>query len=264
MAMWYPDGVLMRLEGKVAILTGIGAGIGEAIAVRFAEEGARLILNDIHEANGQRTLDLVRSKGAEAELVVADISSENSARTLTAQTLDRFGRIDILVNNAADFTQKSVEDATLEDWQKVFAVNVFGTALVAKYAIPAMKAQKRGSIVNIASMSGIIAQANFATYNSSKGAVLTMTRCMAKDLAPWNIRVNAVCPGCVLTSASFREIQRLGITFEEWRDRVAPGHMLNRLGDPVEVANPVVFLASDEASFITAEHLMVDGGYIWH
>lgn len=254
----------MRLRGKVAILTGVGAGIGEAIAIRFAEEGARLILNDIHEPGGSATLSKVRAAGAEAELVVADISAESGAKSLSEKALAAFGRIDVLVNNAADFTQKSVEDATLEDWRRVFGVNVFGTALVAKHAIPAMKAQRGGSIVNIASMSGIIAQANFATYNSSKGAVLTMTRCMAKDLAPWNIRVNAICPGCVLTSASYREIERLGITFEEWRDRVAPGHMLNRLGDPVEVANPTVFLASDEASFITAEHLMVDGGYVWH
>ncbi len=264
MALWYPEGSFMRLRGKVAILTGIGAGIGEAIAVRFAEEGARLILNDIHESNGLGTLEKVRAAGAEAELAVADIAGEAGAASLSEKALARFGRIDILVNNAADFTQKSVENASLEDWQKVFGVNVFGTAMVAKHAIPAMKAQNSGAIVNIASMSGIIAQADFATYNASKGAILTMTRCMAKDLAPWNIRVNAVCPGCVLTSASFREIERLGLTFEQWRDRVAPGHMLNRLGDPVEVANPVVFLASDDASFITAEHLMVDGGYVWH
>lgn len=263
MALWYAGG-FMRLRDKVAILTGVGAGIGEAIAVRFAEEGARLILNDIHESNARRTLERVIATGAKAELAIADVANEDGAKSLSEKALARFGRIDILVNNAADFTQKGVEDATLEDWKKVFGVNVFGTAMVAKHAIPAMKAQKGGSIVNIASMSGIIAQADFATYNSSKGAVLTLTRCMAKDLAPWNIRVNAICPGCVLTSASYREIDRLGITFEEWRDRVAPGHMLNRLGDPVEVANPTVFLASDEASFITAEHLMVDGGYVWH
>jgi dihydroanticapsin dehydrogenase len=183
---------------------------------------------------------------------------------IAGRALAEFGSIDVLVNNAADFTQKSVENANLDDWKKVFGVNVFGTALVSKHVIPAMKARRKGSIVNIASMSGIIAQADFATYNSSKGAVLTMTRCMAKDLAPFNIRVNAICPGCILTSASYREIERLGTTFEQWRDRVAPGHMLNRLGDPVEVANPAVFLASDESSFITAEHLMVDGGYIWH
>ena len=139
-------------------------------------------------------------------------------------------------------------------------VNVIGTALVSKHAIPHMKA-RGGSIVNIASMSAVIAQPDFATYNASKGAILTMTKCMALDFAPFNIRVNSICPGCILTSASYREIERLGLTFEQWRDRAAPLHMLNRLGEPREVANAVLFLASDDASFITATHLMVDGGY---
>jgi NAD(P)-dependent dehydrogenase (short-subunit alcohol dehydrogenase family) len=107
----------------------------------------------------------------------------------------------------------------------------------------------------------LIAQADFATYNASKGALITMTKCLALDLAPFKIRVNSICPGCILTSASYREIARLGLTFEQWRDRVAPLHMLNRLGEPREVANATLFLASDEASFITAAHLMVDGGY---
>src|SRR5579872_891831 len=251
----------MRLQDKVAIVTGAAAGIGEAIAARFAEEGARLVLNDIDEANGQRTLAEVQKLGAEAVFVRADISKEADARSIAEAAVERFGRIDILVNNAADFTQMNVEAAQVEDWQRVLGVNVIGTALVSKFAIPHLKAAGGGSIVHVASMSGVIAQRDFATYNSSKGAVLTMTKCMALDLAPYRIRVNAVCPGCILTSASHREIARLGLTFEQWRDRVAPAHMLNRLGEPREVANAVLFLASDEASFITAARLLVDGGY---
>ncbi len=250
----------MRLANKTAIITGTGAGIGEAIAIRFAEEGARLVLNDISEPAARATLRKVTDLGAQAALAVADISQEPGARSISDTAIGHFGTIDILVNNAADFTQKGVERAEVTDWQKVLGVNVIGTALVSKYAIPHMKA-RGGSIVNIASMSGIIAQPDFATYNASKGAVLTMTKCMALDLAPYKIRVNSICPGCILTSASYREIERLGLTFEQWRDRIAPLHMLNRLGEPREVANAALFLASDEASFITSAHLMVDGGY---
>src|SRR5579864_5171640 len=253
----------MRLHDKTAIITGVGAGIGEAIAIRFAEEGARLVLADIQEAAGRATLDKVMALGAKAAFVKADISQTESARRIADAAISSFGGIDVVVNNAADFTQMNIERAEVADWQRVLGVNVIGTALVSKFAIPHMKA-KGCSIVNIASMSGLIGQADFATYNASKGAVITMTKCMALDYAPYKIRVNSVCPGCILTSASYREIERLGLTFEQWRDTVAPMHMLNRLGEPVEVANAVLFLASDEASFITATHLMVDGGYTGH
>jgi NAD(P)-dependent dehydrogenase (short-subunit alcohol dehydrogenase family) len=250
----------MRLQDKTAIVTGVGAGIGEAIAIRFAEEGARLVLADIQEPAGRATLEKVRALGARAEFIEADISQEHGARQIAETAISSFGGIDVLVNNAADFTQMNIEQASVSDWQRVLGVNVIGTALVAKFAIPFMKA-KGGSIVNMASMSGLIGQTDFATYNASKGAVITLTKCMALDLAPHKIRVNSVCPGCILTSASYREIARLGVTFEQWRDRVAPMHMLNRLGEPREVANAALFLASDESSFITATHLMVDGGY---
>jgi dihydroanticapsin dehydrogenase len=203
----------------------------------------------------------LKRTGAEVVAVASDISEEDQARRISDAAVEHFGGIDILVNNAADFTTFPVETATVEHWRKVLGVNVIGTALVSKHAIPHMKERGKGSIVNVGSMSGIIAQRNMATYNSSKGAIENLTRCMALDLAPFHIRVNSVNPGCILTTATEREWVKLGITREQWIAERAPLHMMNRIGEPTEVANAILFMASDEASFITAAHLLVDGGY---
>ena len=251
----------MRLANKISIITGAGAGIGQSTAFRFAEEGSRLVLADINSADVDNTAREIASRGCEVAAVSGDISKEEDARRISEVAVERFGGIDILVNNAANFTTFSVETATVEQWQTVLGVNVIGTALVAKHAIPHLKKRGKGSIVNVGSMSGIIAQPNMATYNSSKAAIHTMTRCMALDLAPFNIRVNTICPGCVLTSATEREWIKLGMTREEWISDRAALHMMKRVGDAVEIANAILFMASDEASFITAAHLMVDGGY---
>ena len=251
----------MRLQDKVAIVTGAGSGIGEATAILFAQQGAKLVLNDIDEATGKRVLKKVKAAGGKGVLVTGDVSLEETAKALVAAALKQFKKLDIVVNNAANFTQKNVENAEMADWLKVFGVNVFGPAMICKHAAPYLKKSGKGSIVNVASMSGVIAQHDFVTYNSSKGAVLQMTKCMALDLAPFNVRVNSVCPGCIDTTATKKEAVRLGISYDEWTRNAAVKHMLNRIGEPIEVANVISFMASDESSFMTATTILVDGGY---
>ncbi len=237
-----------RLKDKVAIVTGGAAGIGRATAELFAEEGAKVVVADR------------RKPEFEALFVETDISNEEDCRRVCDEAVRAFGRLDILVNNAAVFVLKGLE-ATVDDWQHSLSVNLIGTALMSKYASEQMKQSGGGAIVNLGSISSFVAQPGFTTYSATKAAILQMTRNMALDLAPFNIRVNCVCPGTILTRATEEHMARVGMSKEDFIAAEAPKHLLNRVGDPREVAYPILFLASDEASFITGTHLMVDGGY---
>ena len=251
----------MRLEDKVAIITGSGSGIGRATAQLFAEEGAKVVVAEIKLEGANETVQSIQSAGGEAVSVEADVSKEEDSRKIADLAYCEYGKIDILVNNAAAFVFGRVEDATTEDWDHVFSVNVKGPAFCVKAVLPVMKQGSSGAIVNIGSISSMIAQPDYVPYNTSKSAILNFTRCLAMDLAPFNIRVNTVCPGVTHTPALEKAIQEEGITLEEANAHLNQPCLLKRLGQPREIAHGILFLASDDASFVTGTSLLVDGGY---
>ena len=250
----------MRLKEKVAIITGAGSGIGQATAILFSEEGARVLVADVDLAAGARTVSMIKEKNGEAVFVQADISDELGTKKISEAAVNAWGRIDILVNNAAVSIRKGFT-ATLDDWRRSLNVNVIGTALCTKYAAEEMKKNSGGSVVNVSSISALIAQPEFFVYSATKAAVLQMTRNMAMDLAPFKIRVNAVCPGPTLTPDTRLAMQTSGLTEEQWFARVNANTLLKRIADPREIAQPILFLASDEASNVTGTHLIADGGW---
>jgi NAD(P)-dependent dehydrogenase (short-subunit alcohol dehydrogenase family) len=252
--------LLMRLAGKVAIVTGGASGIGRATAIRFSHEGASVAIFDRDVSRGEAVLQEVRANQGKAIFLPVDISVEGDVCEAIRRTEAEFHRVDVLVNNAAAFVFGSYE-ATQADWERVLSVNVMGAAFCAKYAVDAMIRAGGGSIVNVTSISGFVAQERSLPYNTSKAALLGLNRCLAMDLAPHKIRVNAVAPGCIDTPQLRADVAGAGLTYEEDLAIEGPLHLLNRFGSSEEVSNAILFLASDEASFITGTCLMVDGGY---
>jgi 3-oxoacyl-[acyl-carrier protein] reductase len=250
----------MRLDGKVAIVTGAGSGFGEGIARRFAEAGAKLVVNDIDDRGGERVAgEIERSAGQGSALYVrADVASDAAMAGLVKRTLERFGRVDILVNNAGT-THKNgpmlgVDEATFD---RVFAVNVKSIYLAARHVVPVLRRQGGGAIVNIASTAGLRPRGGLVWYCGSKGAVITLTKAMAQELAPEQIRVNALCPvaGDTPLLPSF-----MGGDTPELRAKFLASIPLGRFSTPRDVANAALYLASDEGAFITGVALEVDGG----
>ena len=251
----------MRLENKVAVITGGASGIGRSICELFADEGARVVIADIDPEGASETLRKIKSDNGEAVFVHTDVSREKDVQNLVNETLDSFESVDILVNDAAAFVFGEIQDVTEHDWNKVLGVNVLGTAYTVKNFLPAMKANGGGSIVNIASISSLIAQPAFVPYNTSKGALLQLTRCLALDLAQHNIRVNCICPGSVLTPATERHMEFEKADRTEFLKDASETNFLKRLGKPVEIAYGALFFASQESSFVTGTSLVIDGGY---
>lgn len=251
----------MRLEGKTAIVTGGGAGIGEAICMRFASEGANVVIAELEVDNGQATADSINGlEGGRAKFCHADTSDSASVARMVECAVSEFGTVDILVNNAAAFVFGKVEDVTMDDWHRVFGVNVIGYANCVREVLPVFRNAGKGTVVNIASVSAFIAQPEFIPYNASKGAVAQLTRCLAMDLAADNIKVNAICPGAVKTRATDKHIDSLGLDREESYVEFGRDSLMRRMGEPSEIASVALFLASDDASFMTGAHIVVDGG----
>ena len=248
-----------RLSGKVAAITGGASGIGEATARLFAEEGARVAIADLDADRGRRVADEIRATGAGALFVETHTEREGEALSFIRRAFDEFGRLDVLVNNAGMRLYQSVVDASEASWDTILGVNLKGYAFCAKAAIPAMR-PTGGSIVNVASVRAVVAGGNTVQYDTTKAAVAGLTRALALDHAAEAIRVNAVCPGPIYTRFHERRAATAGKTSEEFKAEFGRATMLKRPGTPREVAACILFLASDEASFVTGTCLFVDGG----
>ncbi len=248
----------MRLKDKVAIVTGAGKGIGWGIAKVFSQEGARVVVVDWDEEAGKKTAEEINQSGGEALFVKCDVSNEDQVKAMVEATVARFGRIDLLVNNAGVGVYKSVLDASSADWDHCLAVNLKGVFLCSKHAIPRMQAVGKGAIVNISSVHSHATVNGVAPYAASKGGITALTRNMAIDYGP-TIRVNAIAPGWVLTPL----IQSIFDSYPdpaEQQRQVEQRQVMKRIGRPEDIGYAAAFLASDEASFITGTQLFVDGG----
>ncbi len=252
---------LGRLEGKVALITGGGSGIGEASAKLFAEEGATVAIADLNKQGAERVASEIREAGGSAMATSVDVTDSDSCAAAVDATVDEFRHVDVLVNSAGVGSRSALDMTYEERWQFVIDVNLKGTVLMARHAVEQMKEQGSGAVVNIASIRGLIGYPDFITdgfnpYPHSKGGVVNATRDMALGLAKQNIRVNAVCPGFTHT-----EMTRGTWENPEMYDRIVALHPIGRFAQPIEIARAVLFLASDEASFVTGACLVIDGGF---
>ena len=242
----------MRLKNKTAIVTGAGRGIGKAISIRFAQEGATVVVDDVNDTLGTATVAAITDAGGTATFVNADVSDAAAAKRLIAETLATYGQVDILVNNAIC----STADVLTNNWEANLAVALRGTSHCTEAVIPIMQQAGGGSIVNIASVNGLIGLQGIHAYSAAKGGVIALTRSLAVAHGKDNIRVNCICPGTIQTEVWEPMLERNPKILEE----ITPWYPLGRIGQPIDIANAALFLASDEANFATGAVFVIDGG----
>lgn len=249
----------MRLSGKVAIITGAGTGIGRATAIRFAREGAKIVVANRTPRTGEETVGLVRAGGGEAMYVQTDVSRDEDAQRMVEGAIQAYGRLDVLFNNAAIQTFGTAVTLSSPQWDELVDINLKGMYLGAKYAIPPMAAQGGGSIINHSSVLGLVGDPDLVAYCAAKAGILGLTRSMAQAHGRQGIRVNALCPGDVETYIVRQYFDQQPDPAAA-RRRVCEQYALGRIAQPEEIASVALFLASDESSFITGAAIVVDGG----
>ncbi|MEP6596680.1 MAG: SDR family oxidoreductase [Ginsengibacter sp.] len=249
----------MKFKNKVVVITGAGSGIGRACAAEFAKEGAQVVIADINLNSAEETVALIKASGGEAFAVEADVSDPASVQKLVDETIDRFSNVHALVNNAAIQVNKTVEDTSFEEWNQQLSINLGGVFLCSKYFLPHLRKTK-GNIVNMSSVNGFFVEPTCAGYCATKAAIIGLTKAMAIDHGNQGIRVNCICPGYIDAGLAEGYFQSQP---DPARARTEAGklHALWRIGKPEEVGRVAVFLASDDASFVTGSSFVVDGGF---
>lgn len=246
-----------RVDGKIAIVTGGGLGIGRATAEMLAKEGARVAVTDIDEAAGQETVDRITDAGHRATFFQHDVASEDDWKRVVADVQETYGKPDVLVNNAGIYRIESIADTSVEDWNHLMDINVTGVFLGLKHCGPIMEKEGRGSVVNLSSVAGLVGLSGHACYGASKGAVRTMTKDAAMEFAPSGVRVNSIHPAYIDT-----EMADYGAEVQEaTKEELGAMHPIGHMGEPDDVAYAVLYLASEESKFVTGSELVIDGGY---
>jgi NAD(P)-dependent dehydrogenase (short-subunit alcohol dehydrogenase family) len=249
----------MRLSGKVAIVTGGGSGIGRAISELFADEGAKVVIADWNRDAGESVAEALQKAGREVAYCYADVSKSPDVKHMVASTVGQYGKLDVLVNNAAIQILAQLMDTTEEAWDRLHAINLKGVFLGCKYALPAMIQGRGGSIVNMASILGFVGDPDLAAYCAAKGGVIALTKAAALTYGPKGVRVNCICPGDVETPL-VQEYFNKDPDPARLRREVCSKYALRRIATPQDIAQAALFLASDASSFLTGSTLVVDGG----